>query len=55
MKELKEIMRWIYLGADSWLQHNWKGLLIWGYIIWMVFITFSPDAVDFDAIAAHLD
>jgi hypothetical protein len=55
VKDLKEVWRWIYLGADRWLQDNWKGLLIWGYIIWMVFITFSPDPVDFDAISAHLD
>jgi hypothetical protein len=55
VKDLVEILRWIYLGADRWLQDNWKGILIWGYIIWMVFITFSPDPVDFDAISAHLD
>lgn len=55
VKDLKEILQWFYLGADRWLQNNWAGLLIWGYIFWMVAITFSPDPVDFDAISAHLD
>lgn len=55
MKDLKEILRWIYLGTDRWLQNNWAGLLIWVYIFWMIAITFRLEPVDFDAISAHLD
>jgi hypothetical protein len=55
VKDQKQFLERLYLGTDRWLQNNWKGLLIWGYIFWMVAITFSPDPVDFDAISAHLD